>query len=257
MFDPSTIAPGAGYRSHGMTYVSPSRLNLAVSQMPLFVMQYLMKMSSPVGAAAHRGQAVEGGVVMGLLDPSASIEACIKHAEGHFDRLCAFCGDPRKDKERQGIAGMVSIGIKELRQYGVPDRVQEKISRPIEGLGVDIMGFCDVAWSDNGCLIDLKTTHRIPSEISDSHARQLSHYIHGTNQDGRIAYLSSKGISVYRLEDQAKHYEALINVARRIDRFLSISPDPAVLASIVIPDTTSFFYSDVVARANARAVFGL
>jgi hypothetical protein len=196
MFDPSTIAPGAGYRSHGMTYVSPSRLNLAVSQMPLFVMQYLMKMSSPVGAAAHRGQAVEGGVVMGLLDPSASIEACIKHAEGHFDRLCAFCGDPRKDKERQGIAGMVSIGIKELRQYGVPDRVQEKISRPIEGLGVDIMGFCDVAWSDNGCLIDLKTTHRIPSEISDAHARQLSHYIHGTNQDGRIAYLSSKHLGL-------------------------------------------------------------
>ena len=246
-----------GFQMHSMKHVSPSTLNVFSSQAALFVLEKLLKRSAPVGAAAHRGTGVEAGVVMGLLDPSASIEACQQHALLAFDKLTALSGDHRRDKERSGIPGMVAVGISELRQYGVPDRVQEKIVRPLPEYGIDILGFSDIAFSHNGCLIDIKTTHKIPAEISESHARQLSHYVEGTNQDGRIAYLSPSRIAVYQLQDQRRHYEALLNITARLERFLSVSPDPQFLASIVCPDTTSFWFSSPITRAAALEVFGL
>ena len=40
----------------------------------LWVMERLLKMTGPVGAAAHRGTAAEAGIVAGLLNPDMPIE---------------------------------------------------------------------------------------------------------------------------------------------------------------------------------------
>jgi hypothetical protein len=49
----------------------------------------------------------------------------------------------------------------------------------------------------------------------------------------------------------------LERVAFTIQRFLAISDDPKVLASLVVPDTDSFYFSDPLARQAAFEVWGL
>jgi hypothetical protein len=61
---------------------------------------------------------------------------------------------------------------------------------------------------------------------------------------------------VYQLENPADHLAALANIARRLDRFLSLSKDPQELAAIVCPDFDSFYWSEPQARANGLRVFG-
>jgi len=54
-----------------------------------------------------------------------------------------------------------------------------------------------------------------------------------------------------------EHVRALERIAFTIQRFLAISDDAKVLASLVVPDTDSFYFSDPVTRQAAYEVWGL
>jgi hypothetical protein len=245
------------FERHGMTHLSPSTINLFAAEPSLFVMEKLLKKRGAVGAAAHRGTACEAGIVMGLLDPTASIEACQTHAVSEFDRLTCLSVDPRKAKEREGVPGIVATGIKELRQYGIPSGTQIKVEKRLPGVPVPWIGYIDLHWDQHALTLDIKSQLRLSSEISMGHARQVALYVHDTNHEARIAYVTPAKIGVYRLEDRAEHIEAMINIAQRLERFLSVSDDPMVLAGIVVPNVDSFYWADPTTRAMAREVFGL
>jgi hypothetical protein len=68
--------------------------------------------------------------------------------------------------------------------------------------------------------------------------------------------VTPKKSAVYVLENPADHLAALANIARRLDKFLSVSADPQELAAIVCPDYDSFYWSDAQTRANGLALFG-
>lgn len=245
------------FQRHGINHISASTVGLFAAEPALFVMEKLLKRRGSVGAAAHRGTAAEAGIVKGLLDPAAPVEDCQAHAVSEFDRLTALSGDPRKIKEREAVPAIVATGIKELRQYGIPSGVQLKIERELPGVPVPWLGYIDLHWDVHALTLDIKSQLKLSSEISASHARQVSLYVHGTNHEGRIAYITPNKVGVYRLEDQASHIASMVNIAQRMERFLSVSDDPKVLAGIVVPDVDSFYYSDPATRAVAREVFGL
>jgi hypothetical protein len=217
-----------------------------------------MKKRSPVGAAAYRGTAVESGIVEGLLNGSDD-ETCAKLAQAEFDKLTALSGDSRREKEAGAIGDMVKMGLAELRPYGQPTSTQGKIEYHIEGLMVPMIGFYDFEWANHGILTDLKTTHALPSKISTSHARQVALYVaaRGNNLDARLTYVTSKKSATYHLENVAQHVLALEKIALTIQRFLSISNDPAELAAIVVPEVDSFYFADPMARKAAFDVWGL
>lgn len=246
-----------GFERHGIKHLSVSSINVFSSQPALWVMERLLGKRGPVGAAAHRGTASESGIVMGLLDPAATIEACQEHAVAEFDRLTALSGDPRREKEREAVPGIVRTGIEELRPYGVPDGVQVRIERELPGLPVPWLGFADVIWTAHGITLDIKTARKLASDISPSHARQVALYTHGTNNEARVAYFTPAKRGVYRLENAEQRIAELVNIAQRMERFLSVSDDPLFLASIVVPDTDSFWFADPTTKAAAREVFGL
>ena len=245
------------FERHGIHHLSASTVNLFAAEPALFVAEKLLKRRGPVGAAAHRGTASEAGIVMGLLDPTAAIADCQAHATAEFDRLTIFSGDPRRQKERDAVPCIVASGITELRQYGIPTGVQVKVKRKLPGVPLPWIGYIDIQWDQHGITLDIKSQLRLSSEISPSHARQVSLYVHDTNNQGRIAYCTPAKIGVYALENTQDHIAAMINVAQRLERFLSISDDPMVLAGIVVPDVDSFYYSDPVTRATAREIYGL
>ena len=246
------------FEVYGLQHLSPSACNLFTNSPAMFVLEKCMKKRSPVGAAAYRGTAVEAGIVEGLLNGSDDA-TCAKLAQAEFDKLTALSGDSRREKEAAAIGDMVKMGLAELRPYGQPTSTQGKIEYHIEGLMVPMIGFYDFEWANHGILTDLKTTHALPSKISTSHARQVALYVaaRGNNLDARLTYVTSKKSATYHLENVAQHVLALEKIALTIQRFLSISDDPAELAAIVVPEVDSFYFADPMARKAAFDVWGL
>jgi hypothetical protein len=240
-----------------ITHLSPNSLNLFASEPALWVLQYLLGRKFGVGCAAHRGSAAEVGVQAGLLEIGRPVEECQQLALASYDRLTALSADSRRAKEREAIPGIVAIALNELRQYGTLTAYQGRVVNRFEDVPVDILGYFDFEFAGAGVIVDLKTSLRLASEISTPHARQVAHYIAGGNREGRLCYATPAKLAVYRLENPAVHRAAMNNVARRLQRFLSISADPMELAGIVTPRVDEFWWSDPMARAAALEVYGL
>jgi hypothetical protein len=239
------------FEAHGLEHLSPSTCNLFIASPAMFVLQKVLKKSSPVGAAAHRGTAVEEGIVAGL--EGMPLAQAQKVASDKFSTLTSLSGDPRKDKEQGSVPDMVAQGLSELMAYGKPTSTQGKIEYRIDGLMVPMIGYYDMEWENHGILIDLKTTHALPSKISTNHARQVALYCaaRSDNLDARLCYVTPKKSAVYKLENIREHVSALGTIALTIQRFLSISADPQELVGIVAPDVDSFYFADPLARQAA------
>ena len=232
---------------------SPSSLNLFSSCPSMFVLERILGRRMPVGAAAHRGTAVEAGIAEGLLNGSDD-DACIAAAERKFRELASLSVDPRKDKVEDGIADMVKRGLAELRPYGKPSSTQGFIEWKPEGLQYPIVGYYDFAYDEHGIVVDLKTTEKLPSSVKASHARQVALYT-GGNLEGRLAYVTPNKSAVYSLEDVNEHRKALHRMALACERFLALSDDPDFFVGITAPDLESFYFNTPEARAAAWDVW--
>ena len=247
------------FESHGIEHLSASTCNMFASSPAMFVLTKVLKRPNVVGAAAHRGSAVEDGVTAGLLDRSLDVLQCAGIALDKFKTLTALCGDPRLEKEQGAVPMMVEQALNALRPYGVPTSTQGEIRFEVEGLSVPFIGFYDFEWNDGKILVDLKTTHALQSQTSNSHARQLAlyHAARGSQSDAQIAYVTPKKYGVYRLENAADHVKALSKIGLSIQKFLSITKDPDELASLVVPDVDSFYFADPLTRKAAFDVWGV
>lgn len=244
------------FEAHGIDHISVSQLNLWAAAPGVYVMERLLGHKTPVGAAAHRGTAVEAGVVAGLM--GASLNEAVDTANAVFTQRTALSSDPRRDKERDSLAGMVEQGIALLSPWGKPDRTQVRKEWRMDGIAVPVLGFSDVEYDAHGLIIDLKTSHALPNAIRTSHARQVASYLgSGANLGGGVAYVTAKKAALYRLENASAHVAALTRMAASLQNFLAISTDPNELASLITVDTDSFYLSDPRARQAAFAVFGV
>lgn len=250
------------FEKHGITHLSASSVNLFVAQPALWCASYLLKKRPPVGPAAHRGTAIECGVEAGLFDPEMPVEEAQKIALAKFHSLTRLSSDARIEKERETIAPSVEIALAELRQYGIPDKPdgdqrQHKISYMVSGVPVPVWGFLDFEFPVHGIVVDLKSAARIPSEISDAHARQGAIYTGpGGNRQVRFAYVSAKKIAVYVLDDVARHLASFVAAAQSIERLLSLSDDGEKLTRCFAPDLSSFYWGDQSARRIAHEIWG-
>jgi hypothetical protein len=235
---------------------SPSSLNQFAASPALFVLERILGLRQVVGSPAHRGVGVEAGVAFGLTNPRASEKRAIEAAYTAYDTVSALSPDERKEKYRDNIPEMVTQALEELRPYGKPTSVQGYLSRPVEGLKLPIVGYYDFLWEDQGIVVDLKTTERMPGEIKIPHARQVSFYT-SDNHQGRLTYVTPKKCQTYQLENTRQHYEALLKLAKTVENFLSLSDDPKFFTTIVAPDLESFYWSAPHMRQLAFEHFGV
>lgn len=243
---------------HGLKHLSASTLNLFQNAPGLFILEKLMGKRQPVGCAAHRGNAAEAGIIAGLQKLDMPVEDCQALAVIEFDRLTALSGDPNREKERKAVPLIVAQGLTELRPYGTPSHYQQEVLWEHPELPLPMRGFIDLRWEDKGILTDIKTTMRVPSEISESHARQVAGYGYAIsdNIDLRITYISDKKAITYQLENAKAHVAAIVKVASALEKFLSISDDPRELAKYVAVDFSSFYWNDPGARQAGFEVWG-
>jgi hypothetical protein len=254
------------FERHNITHLSPSAINHFVAAPAHFVMQRLLNLRAPTSAAAARGSAVENGVHLGLMNPAAALEQCIATAEAAFDRTMALNPDERRASERADIPGYVANALSELRAYGTPSAAQDRIETRLDDVPVPVVGYIDWRFDDHGLIVDLKTTGRLPSFISDAHGRQGAVYVkaHG-NYGMRFAYVKpvagkkdGRAVVVYEMaaDDVRRHLIALRQIALRLGRFLSLSSDPHELAGLLVPDFEHFWWNHPIARSHGRSVYG-
>lgn len=248
------------FQKHGLTHLSASSINLFSAAPSLWLLEKVMGVKGRVGCSAHRGSSVETGVSHGLFDHSVSPEECEAVALAQYDRLTALSGDDKRDKERGVIPSMVRNGL-ELREKGNPIRPnmgdQHKIEIMLEGVPVPIVGYLDFEYADE--IIDTKTTNAIPSVMPAAHARQFSIYKTAKMEKRmRGAYISSKRMDILTL-DRDTYDRAMVEIAamaKRMERFLSVSDDAEELAAIVSHDPSTFYWSDPAMKAEGVRVFG-
>lgn len=252
----------SAFARHGIDHLSASSVNLFIAQPALWCASYLMGKRPPVGPAAHRGTAIEAGVEAGLFEPEMPVMECQRIGRERFHNLTRLSADPRVEKEREVVEPSIAVALEELRQYGVPERPegserQHKLLVTVEGCAVPVLGYLDFVWPQHGIIGDLKSVGRIPSEISDPHARQGALYLrHKSNFQVRMAYVSSKKIAVYVIEDAAKHIASFVQAAQAIERLLSLSDDGEQITRCFAPDLSSFYWGDQSARRIAQEIWG-
>jgi len=247
----------SAFDDHKISHLSASSVNLFAAQPALWVAEKLLNRKSPVGAAAHRGAAVEAGVTKGLLKPEIDVEECVSEAESVFRQLMALSGDPRRETEAAAVGPIVRMALPELRSYGHDVVCQERIEWRAPGLSVPFIGFIDYRWPYHQILVDLKTQLRLNGEIKVSHARQVASYAGqmGPSIDARVTYCTPKKVATYKVENVQQHIDALIRIGQTIERFLGVSKDPYELAGLLVPDPDSFYFADPATRQMAWDVW--
>ena len=230
---------------------SPSKLNLYNAEPAMFVLEYVKGIRQEVGPPAHRGVAVEDGVTHGLKHLTAPLADCVAIALATYDARTVLSGDPRRDRYRDTIKDMVHTGLTELRPYGIPTGTQGLVEWHPDGLVLPIVGYYDYQWDNHGILLDLKTSEKMPGSIKFAHARQVAHYAVSDNIDARIAYITPKKLEVFRLENVRAHRNALYEIAKTVEDFLSQSDDPDVLMRKVKPNLDSFYWASPYMRQLA------
>ena len=234
---------------------SASSLYLWSNDQALWGMEKLLGKRQPVGAAAHRGTAAELGLAK-FLAGEADYEEAAHQAATEFHRLTALSPDPKREDEGKAVPAFVEQAIAALKDYGKPASMQRMIEWKHPDLHLPFLGYVDFDY--DGCLVDLKTTHRLPSSISPSHARQVALYKAATsdNLSARVAYVTPKKSAVYELENHQEHLAAMVNIAKRAERFLSMFTCEEDFLDVVVPNYDSFFWSSPAARQAGFETFG-
>ena len=135
------------FAAHGIDHLSASSLNSYVAEPALWVMERLLKRSAPVGAAAHRGQAIEAGVTVGLLFPEYPLQRCQDVGTEQYESLTALSNDPKKKQEGEAVAPSIAIALRELRAYGIPDLNQHRVEVALDDDLPPLWGFLDFGWT--------------------------------------------------------------------------------------------------------------
>lgn len=265
------------FEQHGITHLSASSLNTFRSSQAYWIISYLAKIKDPANVAMLAGQAAEDAVSLGLFNPTLSIEQCIDQAAKAFREKTALGGFDPEEREgklediigreaegrKKAFDGFVRNALNALRPYGTPTRPennerQHRIEIMLEGIPVPVIGFKDFAFDGHGLDVDLKTTSRMPEDMSPEHQLQAAIYWKASgNRAQRFCYVTKSDHKVLELsaEAAAAQIHTATQIAHIVMRMLSQSADWREIAARYAPDYSNFRWGTLT-RAYARDVYG-
>lgn len=190
------------FEKFGIKHLSPSSLNTWRECPGLWALKYLGKMRDEVGPAAWRGTAVEKGLLSWLIRKDEG--HALKEAMLVFEADAQGLADDKTDKERELIAPMLSMAIKESAKWPAKFLgAQTRLEYSFDGVAVPVLGYADFIL-ENGQIVDLKTTKALPSEPRPEHARQIALYSAAKNAPASLMYVTGKKSATYLVGDNQK-----------------------------------------------------
>jgi hypothetical protein len=248
-----------GFALHNIKHMSPSSVNMWAECPGAWVAKYLYGHQFKFGVAPQIGVLVEKVVANALLE-RMTLDEAILEAEKTFNKSNAL-GVSEKDRARvDDIRAMAEIAYAELKPYGKPDfdgEEQHKIELLCKGDGweLPVIGFLDFKFPEHGLCIDLKTTLRIPSTMSDAHRRQQAIYKKALGNYGvKFLYVSPKKASLLDNEDDGESLRQIKAILNRQERFLRLG-DAELLKAVVPCNASSFYWNGE--EANRFKYFGI
>lgn len=236
------------FAAHGIAHLSASQISSFCADPSAWFAQKVLGLRTPASFAMERGKAVETGIVAGL--KGATADEAKEIALRAFDEAGQYGGlTGDSEKERDAIPGMVEQGIAALIEYGEPDFPedgQHKITLNVrfnegdDGI-IPIIGFLDLVYEDR--IIDIKSTLRVPSEMSFAHRLQAAIYSRssGNNKDIAFCYISPKKSALLRPDNIAADQELVRNIVKRMAAFLSLGDSETLRQAVpVIFDSWSW-----------------
>ena len=242
-----------GFTLHNIEHTSPSSLNMWASAPCAWVAKYLLGKSFSFSNAARAGTIAEEAVV-NVLANGWTEEKATQEAVAAYNKACAFGASDADIKRGEAIPGMISQAVAELKQYGDPDlncdiiygKRQHKAEMLCRGDGweLPVVGFLDFYYPQHGLIVDLKTTMRLPSSMSDEHLRQGAFYKGAKgNHAVKFLYVSGKGAKVHEVGDAVPVLAEFKALLTRQERFLRLG-DAELLRSVVPVNASSFYWTD-------------
>ena len=253
----------SAFKAHGIQHLSYSMVDMFRTDPAAWLLRYPMRFRSATNANMARGLAAEEGIETYLTaEFGCTVEEAIEAGIKRFNKdtvLVVDKGD--RDKAREQIPDYIKNGIDAMEKFGRPVSTQNKLELDI-GIDVPVIGFDDFEFEVDGrkLSVDLKTTGRMPSDITDNHKRQGALYqAMRPEHDIIFCYVTPKKWATYELDktEARQLVEEFKIAAKRMETFLGLSNDPMELASIFAPSYSSFYWSDPMMRAEAKRVFGV
>lgn len=251
----------SGFTLHGITNSSPSQINTWISSPSFWIQTKLFGKRYAGNFSMERGIAIERAVVA-ILANGMDEEKAIDNTIRTYNTVGGLSLDNRKETEKEAIAPSVKLAVAALKGYGepeFPENGQQAISLlcKTDTWELPVTGYMDLVYPQHGLVIDLKSTLRMPSIMSASHQRQAAIYATATGYKTRFLYVTPKKSDFLECEDVAGTMKDVKTNLIRQERFLSMSPDKNVLASIVPVDCDSYYYDNAQAIADRVALFGI
>lgn len=243
----------SGFEKHNIKHTSASQINMYADAPCAWVAQYLFGRKGKFGGAAKAGLLVEEALV-NVLMRGMTEESAISHAVHQYNIFTAIGSTDSELKRGEGIPEMIRLALEELKQYGDPefDRdgitgelKQKKVEVTCHGVSwaLPIIGYIDFHFPKHGLIIDLKTTTRMPSEMSDAHLRQQAIYRQAFgNQAVKFLYVTPKKKAILEPDSHTPALESIKTILTRQEKFLSLG-DKEFLRSFVPVNAESFYWN--------------
>ena len=249
-----------GFEKFGIDHSSASSINMFVGAPCAWVAKYLHGKKFAFSNAARAGVLAEDAVT-DVLARGIPAEVAIKTALAEYAKATALGASDADEKRGDAIKGMIEMALAELAPFGEPEfnpaeattveqildfnKRQKKISLNCNGDGwtLPIIGYLDLHYPKHGLVVDLKTTMRLPSEMSDEHTRQGAIYKQAMgNHAVKFLYVSGKGCKWHEIGEPMPVLQEIKIIMNRMERFLRAGPLEH-LTSIVPVNPSSYYWT--------------
>lgn len=247
------------WTKHNVGHLSPSTLNLWVSQPAKCLLKIGGLIGSEAGASAWRGTATDRAITIGLKNKDVSEDDLILEAKKIFDAEYKKASDEHNElkvkQERDSIEHYVKNGIEFYRGLDEePESEQGKITTRIPEVDVNVIGYYDLLYPDK--VRDIKTVGRSVSSLTLAHARQTAFYGYAMKREPYVDYVSKKGVSSFKVDNVDYHIRQMTLAALSLEKVLSYSDDIIECCQLVYPDLDHWSWSDA-DRAVAQSVWNM
>lgn len=174
-----------GFKPH----LSASNINLFKDNLSMWILRYGFDVINEGTPAMDRGVVIEDALVNILTEKLTLKQGILKAIELFNDRADVHLDHKEHAKQCEVIPEIINNAYEALVDFGIPDFPEDGSQHKVEfsladtnnNWSADMIGYLDLVYPEQGLVVDLKTTLRMPTVMSWNH--QLQRAIYQTAKD--------------------------------------------------------------------------